>query len=130
MTTQENLAMVSDSMQTADQYIMAQDVTIDTTQTSDVGTFDIVFSEQWLQIGKIIAGIALFVWIIYAAWNFLNPKNQGKGLQRVGGIWPMVLAAIFAMMFWDLNNTVDAANALLAIGGTVWGGLSGALGIG
>lgn len=122
--------LVSDSVQgDPNVQVLAQEFTIDTT-TDKTGGFNINFSETWTNIGKIIAGIAVTIWIVYASWNFLNPKNRGSGLQRIGGLWPMLAAGVAAILFWDLNNTVDVANFLLEVGNTIFNGAKSALGFG
>lgn len=78
--------------------------------------FNIVIPESWKRISRIIAILAVVIWIAYAAWQFLNTKNQGRGLQRVGGFWPLVAAGIAAAMFWEPQNIVSFGNFLLNIG--------------
>ena len=98
-------------------FYLAQELTLNPDQV-DMGTknFSVNIPESWVKISRVVAIIAVLIWIGYAAWQFLNTKNQGRGLQRIGGIWPMIAAGAAAGMFWDPNNIVTFANFLLNVG--------------
>lgn len=116
-------------MLATDVMIMAQDIHLDPSSV-DMGKqfFSLTIPESWQRVSRVISVIAMIIWVIVAAWNFFNVKNQGRGLQRIGGIWPLIAAALVAGIFWDLQNVVRIANFLIALGASGIGMFTNLLG--
>lgn len=94
--------------------ILAQGKTTLDADTSGFQGFDVNFDDSTITLFRVIGFAIFLIWGIYAAWKFSLPENRGgKIMDRIGGVGPLVMAALAVTCLVDMNKTVDVLNIIL-----------------
>lgn len=98
---------------------------LDQDQTASV---NVVFGQGIVDFFNKFGIFCAVVWVAYAIFKFCMPSNRGaSGLQRIGGLSPLLIAVTIFFVCLDINRTVDVINLALTAGSWVWSALKGIL---